>query len=109
MFYVGQKVVCVDDSLPPNDMNMARELGIELPMRGSIYTVREIVTDFVPGRNHLRLNEIPNPVIEEWEDEKAAEPAFSFWRFRPLIERKTDISIFTAMLDPTKREMERIR
>ena len=84
-FKVGQKIICIDDSAKDGDKSAL--------VTGSIYTV----AGFADGRAGIAilLEEIP--------------PPNSFWygfapeRFRPAVERKTDISIFTAMLTPKKQ------
>lgn len=84
-FHVGQKVVCVDDS--PN------RLGEECPVkRGPIY----IVSDVGMAWDGPYLN---------IEGVRLARQYFGFAveRFRPIVEKKTDISIFTAMLNPNER------
>lgn len=78
-FRVGQKVVCVDDSRPV--VGWAKQWL----RKGNIYEIRSIEPD---GDIHLI--------------EIARESGTPFYhsRFRPIVERKTDISIFTAMLKP---------
>jgi hypothetical protein len=96
-FRVGQKVVCVDADFsmyggkaPPN-----------LPVEGGTYTLRGSVT------NGLciwwRLGEISNPTRDT--ELGIMEPAFAARRFRPVVERKTDISIFKKMLRPVSKEL----
>jgi hypothetical protein len=96
MFYVGQKVVCIKEIETP----ATARYGIVCPEKGHVYTIREL-TDLgtEPG---LRVNEIINePTL--WAN-VAGEIEASFPRryFRPVIERKTDILIFTRMLDGTR-------
>lgn len=100
MFRVGQKVVCVDAEsngkyVPcgfgtPLNNNMH---GLKL---GSIYTIREL--DDVFGVAICRLEEIRR----DYEPILGNESGFALERFRPIVERKTDISIFTAMLKPSR-------
>lgn len=94
-FHVGQKVVCVSGPL-------IKVLdGRPLPTVGDVYTIRAIKRGFHRdfGRSVL-LNEIVSPT----HPEDGQELGFFAIRFRPVIERKTDISIFTAMLKPSKVE-----
>jgi hypothetical protein len=87
-FYVGQRVVCVRDD---NDV-FGREMIIK---KGSIYTVASLVTSNW-GRDGVTLVEVsPPPGVVGWLNEL----------FRPITERKTDISIFKAMLNPSKQEV----
>jgi hypothetical protein len=82
-FRVGQKVACVDASSHNTSNSTLRE--------GAVYTV----TGFDPkgrlyldGARHLRN----------------ALTGFNAYRFRPVVERKTDISVFTSMLSPVRKE-----
>ena len=89
-FHVGQRVVCVDATRIKND---AAPLN-----KGAIYTVRELECDEDEGYG-LRLCEIVNrnhPTI-------GTEISYYSRRFRPIVNRKTDISIFTKMLVPQKQ------
>lgn len=75
MFHVGQQVVCVDDD------------GTLLLMKGRVYTIVDIFQSL--GDTYLALGGV------------VTETGGRGWypsRFRPV--RKTDISIFTAMLQP---------
>jgi hypothetical protein len=94
-FHVGQKVVCVDAS--PTGKYLPRGVtcsnddmhGLKL---GRVYTVR-YVGDFrdLPV---CCLDEIIRPV----EPLTGKESGYAQARFRPVVERKTDISVFTEML-----------
>lgn len=93
MFRVGQKVVCVDAEFEA----IAANYFSSLPARDEIYTVRAIgklPSDMQPGIALVEIigNEQPFSPIGEW--------GFEATRFRPFVERKTDISIFTEMLRP---------
>lgn len=81
MFHVGQKVVCVDDS--------------PVALWPAPFKKGEIVTVSGPSNspNCIRLVEYP----------EGSGPAAGYYasRFRPLVEKKTDISVFTEIL---KRE-----
>ena len=88
-FQVGQKVECIDasgDGLWWED----------IPIQGEIYTVVGIeLLDLGLG---LVLREIKNAPIFHY--------AYSALRFRPIVERKTDISALKALLNPANhREM----
>lgn len=95
-WYVGMKVVCVKTG--PWDSGMPGEV---CPACGEVYTIRDIVPpDEVDSGIGIRLVEIVNPEIEHW-----VECSFLAGNFRPVQTRKTDISIFEAMLNPlTTRE-----
>lgn len=93
-FYVGQKVVCV------NDLNWYEPSASKyFPKRGSIYTIRGMRGPYFDGMHGCYLNEIINP-----PDANGEEWTFCVSRFRPVTDRKTDISIFTQMLTPNSKE-----
>jgi hypothetical protein len=101
MFYIGQRVVCIDDKfLGENgvfDPTFAERCP-NLPVKGGIYTVRGFVVPYVgyPGQPGMLLEEIVNrPSLYV---EGTFEPSFFPSHFRPLAERPTDISIFTRIL-----------
>jgi hypothetical protein len=98
-FHVGQKVVCVDDSWEhvPGESD-----GLDGLKKGSIYTVRKAGLTGWDGRGPcLCIVEIVRRHISPKCDDAP------YWerRFRPLVERETDISVFTAMLKP---KLERV-
>ena len=104
MFHIGQRVMCI------HDIGCAQ--GNEfpnIPIKGSIYTVRGFVSPDVgyertPG---MLLEEVVNP---PWEyNEGVFEPSFHPYHFRPLVQHKTDISVFKRMLDNVRTEDETAR
>lgn len=101
-FHVGQKVVCVRGYFKPD----ARDYGIlNFPKKGCIYAVRDCLMFRFQDANvpAIRLTELKNPICS-WTDGDHCEVAFWIGRFRPVIERKTDIAIFTRMLMPNELE-----
>lgn len=102
-FRVGQKVVCVETWSPTAGQGYGDEVG---PIEGQIYTIRAIgcFNSSYPGMLLCRLHEIINPVRDYAEGRD--EGAFGAFRFRPIVNRKTDISTFTRMLTPTKRSVD---
>lgn len=86
-FRVGQKVVCVDDSATPG----RKWMHGDKPTVGKIYEVMGFEIDYRDGKLCLIVDAFPH-----W--------GFKAWRFRPIVERKTDIEIFTSMLKPSKVE-----
>lgn len=93
MIRVRQKVVCV--SAP---WERVRPTPWIYPDLNSVYVVREIIP-WSNGRGaSCRLIEIRNDPVCGYE------PSFDVVFFRPVVERKTDISVFTALLTPNKRE-----
>lgn len=92
-FRVGQRVVCV--SAP---WERVRPTPWICPNLNSVYVVRDIVP-WPNGKGaSCRLVEIRNGPVGGYE------PSFDVVFFRPVVERKTDISVFTALLTPNKRE-----
>jgi hypothetical protein len=93
-FRVGQKVVC--------NRNTKWEGGFQDeidPIYGHIYTIRGIV-HYPFGPAGLLLVEIVN--APRSYEEGFYECDFQAPNFRPVVERKTDISVFTAMLTGSK-------
>jgi hypothetical protein len=98
MFRIGQKVVCVDADSGAGEWPRGSKLIL-----GRVYTVRGIEPT-VLGTAGLKLFEIcltSTPghcgIISKKTYKDAAYRAD---RFRPIVERKTDISIFKRMLKP---------
>ncbi len=89
-FRVGQKLVCVN---APTGEPFGPYRAF--PKLGQTYTYRGCLNE-----DSIYLAEIQN------DFGKAAEVAFYKSRFRPAVDRKTDISLFTAMLNPSKQEIE---
>jgi hypothetical protein len=89
-FRVGQKVVCVNDE--PGYV-----IKVDWLIRGRVYTIRRI--DEMAGGLGLSFYELP-------DFQKCKKSGWAANRFRPIAERKTDISIFTAMLNPSKQGVE---
>jgi hypothetical protein len=83
-FHVGQKVVCIDDGWNKATDPFGNYLDIpqRVPMLNEVLQVTRIEEHF--GVPLLGFSEI----INLWDHRC----------FRPVVERKTDISIFTAML-----------
>jgi hypothetical protein len=97
MFYVGQKVVCIREDWRGGYGDE------ELPRKGRVYTIRGI--DLIRGtcsdQVGLWLEEIVNePRI--YEGGLCDEVSFGHQKFRPLVVRRTDISLFQKMLTPKK-------
>ena len=102
-FHVGQKVVCVSgpERDPPRpELNPLSYWIPNWPQTGAKYTIRGIDREGFEG---LLLEEIRNPLRPFAEGH--GEARFDPDRFRPIVEKKTDISIFTKML---KRENDRV-
>lgn len=87
MFYVGQKVVRIGPTISP------------VVVRGQVYTI----VGFAPCQHspHLPAGLMLAGVKNE-QFRNGAPKGFNPCRFRPLCDKKTDISVFTALLDTAK-------
>lgn len=100
MFNVGQKVICISDDW------VWQSEPITLPKKGVIYTVRGIetppleFTKWLQEGEYIWVVEIINHVISGVSEGIFFSQEPSFWSgfFRPIVEQKTDISVFTEML-----------
>lgn len=106
-FYVGQKVVCVDASNRPG----RRWYPGEAPVEGSVYTIVGVRASKKPERAPfvLAFKELERcEEMRAWLIERGRKdwPGYGSNRFRPLVERKTDISIFKAMLSPSDARVD---
>jgi hypothetical protein len=94
-FFVGQKVLCIKSkrwrSMHNGRFMSSAERG---PKYLEVVTIREFDDSF------LRFVEYRNSPIRG-----GVECSFDPRHFRPVVERKTDISIFTKMLTPNSREL----
>ena len=106
MFRVGQKVVCVHDG-SLEDCRRRSDLVRNYIEKGKVYTIRWIGEfGYVPDREFgpaVRLTEVVRPNLSGWEDYP-----FRACRFRPLAERKTDISFAHEILRKVTRK-DRVR
>lgn len=99
-WHVGMKVVCVDDEPWPEFKSEMDGLT-----SGQVYTIRKVGLDPYPGFPGVGvwLDEIHRPLDKGFE--QYGEASFSAARFRPVQTRKTDISIFEAMLTGAKTKV----
>lgn len=85
-FHVGQKVVCVDDSLPANRWHRAHPL-----IKGQVYVVHHLFVKCIDIDGSRR----------GWQN----------WRFRPIVEKKSSteagMAILNKILDGVTRKRER--
>lgn len=96
-FRVGQKVVCISGPIS-NDGGYGDEKQPEI---GRVYTIRCMET--WDGILCVSLVEIINPIHSYLQ--AVGELVFVASRFRPVVSRKTDISIFKRMLTPSQKEL----
>lgn len=95
-WHVGMKVVCVEEF---------EHNGTEhLPLVGAIYTLRGLRRSKYTDRLYVQLVEVVN-VPRQYAGE-FGEPWFSVEGFRPVQTKKTDISVFQAMLTGNKQKVE---
>lgn len=87
-FRVGQKVVCIN--APVYSLHPSRYK--ELPKQGVVYTVR----GYRSSKSILLFE-----IVSGFGDDGRGEAGFYASRFRPVIERKTDITVFTEILRKT--------
>ncbi len=102
-WHVGMKVVCI----APIQNRTA--YGDELiPAVGHVYTIRLMGVCGWSGTVTIYLSELVNPE-REYDlpngSQIQGEPGFAAKHFRPVQPRKTDISIFTAMLTGKKQKV----
>jgi hypothetical protein len=98
MFYVGQKVVCVNARF--ERLGLRSEIT---PLEGRVYTIRAIdPSRGGPSVACLLLNEIINAPREYADGFR--ECAFRATRFRPVV--NTNIEVFQRMLAPAPKQTE---
>lgn len=90
-WHVGMQVVCVREDWRPF-------CGETCPVKGAVYTVREVVYDSSHSETTLVLEEIHNAPHVYRGYEGRRECGFRCSKFRPV--RRTDISSFEALLSP---------
>lgn len=100
-FYVGQKVVCVDASNTPG----RRWYPGEAPVEGYVYTIVGVRAATKPGGSPFVLvfKELDRcREMKAWYARHGGRhwPGYGSDRFRPVVDRPTDIGIFKAMLNP---------
>lgn len=94
-FHVGQKVVCIDAKKYnfPDEVYLEDHFEIE---EGKVYTVRSV------GFDEFRKQDVIVRLFEIYREpggDETEESGFLARRFRPVVTRKTDISIFTDILN----------
>lgn len=102
IFRIGQKVVCVDDSVVVG----LWDGGFNVK-KGAVYTVRGIEPPcecLGASYGGLFLCEVVD--VPESTCCGVREPSYRAYRFRPIVERKTDISIFKKLLTSAQRKRE---
>jgi hypothetical protein len=98
----GDKIVCIDDEIRGKAWAICAAAGCRYPEKGRIYSIRHIGYSDFKGHWCLRLVEIVNPEVTA-PPFRPGEPTFHARRFRPLVSRPTNISVFTALLRHDKQ------
>ena len=98
-FTVGQKVVFV--GLKRGFRHFLERLlhPYKIPEKCVVYTVSNTYT-VCDGEQVIELLEFPSPYDGYWG------AGFIAAAFRPVVERKTDISVFTKMLKTSKQKVD---
>lgn len=96
-FRSGQKVECINDVAYNSIFGWSNS---ERPIKGAIYTIKRVYT--FHNILCLWLEEITRDQTSIADH--GPNVGYGAYRFRPLISRPTDISIFTAMLGPRVKE-----
>ena len=89
MFRIGQKVVCIDNKVRP--ITAYPESLKKLKVNGIYHIVK-----ITHGGAGVHIAEIAAP----------GETSFYSDRFRPIVERKTDISTFEKLLDTKNHKVD---
>lgn len=94
-FRVGQKVTLFKP-FPAGEIRRAKQCGVTLPSAGVVYTIRAVEPGvFTPNDSYLLLAELTNAPMPS----SGREPNFFSTLFRPVVNRKPSIEIFTSMLN----------
>lgn len=104
MFFVGQKVQAVKHPQGYSYFVVPERRGefkLNEPEVGPIYTVRALYVSPISGSEFVLLNEIRND--PSYLMEGYLEVGWPGDRFRPVVDRPTDISIFERLLNPSKQ------
>lgn len=107
-FHVGQKVVCIDDQVRVSARNPGifkrfrkfRDLHHNLN-EGDIYTITALGSEWDVIKNAEFLTLL---VDGAWHF-GSRHVGFPSFQFRPVVETKTDISVFTKMLTPKREKL----
>lgn len=97
-FNIGDKVVCVDDSVKIEAVEELKRIIPNWVKKDQQYTVRDIKNNrgIVTG---VLLEEIDNPVVFIQILGGFQEPAFAEWRFRKLKSDEIMVEVFEEVLE----------
>ncbi len=96
-FRVNQRIICIDDTTP-GCLAWKKD---EALVKGRIYTVRRCFVWPNDGTLILWLNEVCR--CKSAQMEWGRDIGYGAYRFRPIVERKTNIEIFQRLLVPTEK------
>lgn len=108
---VGQKVICIDDSINPQHFISLTKNFQQWIVKDKVYTIREILhnDDIVTG---ILLREVKNKEIYIKLIGRIQEPAFADWRFRELeeeyLENQEEEEIVLSTLLQIAKEIEKL-
>ncbi len=79
MYYIGQKVVCINDTFHYS----IADWGDQIPVKGSVYTIRNITKGrhFTTGKLGFAFHLVE---LVNLKTDSGREVCFSAWRFAPL-------------------------
>lgn len=101
MFYVGQKVVCVDaERTNPYEKAELTE--------GVVYTISSLVGEISRFAAPFSLPQHARGLGFNLQEVPGRGVPFAAIRFRPVVERKTDISVLTALLKPNPAKVQEL-
>lgn len=99
----GMRVVCIDGKFTDFVHRLAPVLGVKLPVKGTVYTLRYVGIDLADGIPGCLLVEIVNPQVP-YTNGAVHEPFWGLSRFRPLDETRLDV--FRNLLVDLPKEEE---
>jgi hypothetical protein len=97
-FYIGDRVVCVDDSIDAERAQAIRKLVPNMVVKDQEYTIRGFQENdgIVLG---ILLEEITNPNVYIPLINRIQEPAFAEWRFRKLKPSESMVEVVSEVLE----------
>jgi hypothetical protein len=111
-FKIGDMVVCIEDNwaLFYHDLGITRnfqdiwpELNFNLPVKGCVYTIRDIISQPSDPDLYLLFEELRNPDCPILKQEFA----FASRSFRPV--KKTSIEDFQKLVSPTPKLEKKVK
>lgn len=104
-YFPGQKVICIRDCW--DIMPAGYQSSAALPKVHCEYVVRTVHFDEAFSCECIRLVWLHMPLMAHgWEPAFAVVGIDGIPNFKPVEEKKTDISIFTALLNPSDRKVK---